>query len=322
MSTHTAWGLVCRLFADGAPVLQAALSPREREAAGSLSMAIKSTAIDQRYALCPYCELQRGQVWAGGRGGRMCHCPQCGPVPLAAEDLAAVRLDEDWLRRGLRLALGIDSRDAIDSLGDGVWRLGDARRAPVVLARRLERLWSNHAVFDRVRVAGGVVRVVAPRPSRGLQGAPFAPGVEWLPLEERFTVHGGGIAHFDPGVVEQLAYAAAVDPSAAVHGPFSADFRWIHLPDWPHGAIHCSPGQAAVFKALWSFRGEPRDGAAVMARASLASDKPADLFKVKARDRGDHRHEGAHFAYRQLVVTQQRPGLYEMPCARGGADGD
>jgi hypothetical protein len=37
----------------------------------------------------------------------------------------------------MRLALDIESRDGIDDLGDGVWRLGDARRSPVLLARDL-----------------------------------------------------------------------------------------------------------------------------------------------------------------------------------------
>ncbi|MFN7137318.1 MAG: hypothetical protein ACK4MU_07355 [Thermomonas sp.] len=39
------------------------------------------------------------------------------------------------------------------------------------------------------------------------------------------------------------------------------------------------------------------------------------MFKVKARDRGKVEAEGALFAYRALVVTQQRSGLYAMPCA-------
>lgn len=316
MSAHDAWVLVCRLFANGAPFLRAALTPREKAAAVALGGALKPTALDGRHALCPYCQQQRGQVWADGRGGRVCHCPDCGPVALDADDLAAVGLDETWLRRGLRLALAINSHDSIDALADGVWRLGDARRAPAVLARDIDRLWRDPVLLDRVRVAGGAIRVITPRPNRDVHGAPFGPGVDWWPLEERFTMHGGTITHLAQGTDGQSPEVAVPDPSAPVHGPFSADFRWVHLPDWPHGPIHCSKGQAAVFQALWSFGGEPRDGSAVMARAGLSSDKPADLFKVKARDRGDPRYEGAHYAYRQFVVTQQRAGLYAMPCAR------
>lgn len=316
MAARDAWGLVCRMFTGGTPILRAALAPHERAALAALGVAFKPTALDQRHALCPYCQQSRGQVWADGRGGRVCHCPECGPVALDADDLAAFRLDEEWLRRGLRLALAIDSRDGIDALADGVWRLGDARRAPVVLARDLGRLWRDPGLLERVRVAGGAIRVIAPRPSRDLQGTP---GVEWWPLEERFTTRGGTITHLAQGTEGQSTAVAMPDPSAPVHGPFSADFRWAHLPDWPHGPVHCSKGQAAVFKALWSFGGEPRDGSAVMARAGLSSDKPADLFKVKARDKGDPRYEGPLFAYRRLVQTQQREGLYALPCVRGRA---
>ena len=50
-------------------------------------------------------------------------------------------------------------------------------------------------------------------------------------------------------------------------------------------------------------------------RAGLDSDKLIDLFKVKARDKGKPEAEGPLAAYRTLVVTQRRQGLYSMPCA-------
>lgn len=52
-----------------------------------------------------------------------------------------------------------------------------------------------------------------------------------------------------------------------------------------------------------------------MQRAGLESDKLIDLFKVKPRDKGKPEAEGPLFAYRALVVTQKRQGLYSMPCA-------
>src|SRR5690606_13655233 len=106
-----------------------------------------------------------------------------------------------------------------------------------------------------------------------------------------------------------------LDPAAAVHGPFSADFRWVTLTDWSHGPIRLTEAQAAVFDALWSFRGEPRTAEQIMRRAGLDSDKPIDVFKVKARDKGKHEAEGPLFAYRELVETRRREGLYWMPCA-------
>lgn len=91
----------------------------------------------------------------------------------------------------MRLALGIESRDGIDDLGDGVWRLGDARRSPVLLAQ-------PGSGAARTCVAGigcgwpaATSRVITPKPST--TRSPFGAGVEWMALEERFTFYGGGI---------------------------------------------------------------------------------------------------------------------------------
>lgn len=313
MATHDAWALVCRLFAGGTPILRAALSPRESAALPALGQAVKPTALDQRFVLCPYCHQHRAQVWGNGHQGRTCHCPECGPVDVAADDMAALALDEDWLRRKLRLALSIESRDGIDALGDGVWRLGDSRCLPVLLARDLIRLWREPALLERVRVAGGPIRVITPKP-RETRGAPFGPGVEWLALEDRFAFYGGGISFI--GMSGEPPGPQASDPTTPVKGPFSADFRWVTLPDWPHGPIRLTEAQAAVFEALWSFKGEPRTAEQVMRRAGLDSAKPIDVFKVKTRDKGKPEAEGPLVAYRALVqVVQGRPGLYSMPCA-------
>lgn len=312
MTVHEAWLLACRLFALGTPVLRATLSPREMALLPLLGRAIKPAMVDQSFVLCPHCLQHRAQVWSGDRSGRMCRCPDCGPVHVEVNDGAAVALDEDWLRRQLRLALVIDSRDGIDDLGAGVWRLGDSRRSPVLLARDIVRLWREPTLLDRVRVGGTDIRVITPKP-RETRGAPFGAGVEWLALEDRFAFYGGGISFI--GAPGERSSVQADDPTMPVHGPFSADFKFVTLPDWPGGPIRCSEGQAAVFKALWSFRGEPMSGERIMQRAGLESAKPIDVFKVKARDKGKPEAEGPLFAYRALVVTQKRQGLYSMPCA-------
>lgn len=46
--------------------------------------------------------------------------------------------------------------------------------------------------------------------------------------------------------------------------------------------------------------------------------KPIDLFKIKSKDKGKPEHEARLAAYGALVVTQQRAGLYAMPCAATG----
>lgn len=305
MAAHDAWALVCRLFAGGSPVLRASLSPRELDTLPALGRAVRPTALDQRFVLCPYCQQHRAQVWGDGRGARTCHCPECGPVSVAAEDVAALALDEDWLRQKLRLALEIESRDGVDDLGGGVWRLGDSRRSPVLLARDIVRLWREPALLDRVRVAGGDVRVITPKP-RETRGAPFGPGVEWLALEDRFAFYGGGISFI--GAPVERSPVQAVDPTMPVHGPFSADFKWVTLPGEEGRPIRCTDGQAAVFRALWSFKGEPRSSEQVMGRAQLSSQKPIDVFKGK-------RYAEPLRAYQALVTTQQRAGLYSMACA-------
>ncbi|MFN4115256.1 MAG: hypothetical protein ACK4F7_01990 [Inhella sp.] len=312
MSAHEAWQLVCRWFAYGAPVLQATLGPRELALLPVLGKATKATVVDQSWVLCPHCLLHRAQVWGDGRGGRLCRCPDCGPVAVEAQDGRALVLDEDWLRQKLRLALEIESRDGIDDLGGGVWRLGDSRRSPVLLARDIVRLWREPALLDRVRVAGGDILVITPKP-RETRGAPFGAGVEWLALEDRFAFYGGGISFI--GAAGEQSPVQTVDPTMPVHGPFSADFKFVTLHDWPGGPIRCSDGQAAIFKSLWSFKGEPMTAERIMDRAGLDSDKLIDLFKVKARDKGKPEAEGPLAAYRTLVVTQRRQGLYSMPCA-------
>jgi len=310
VATHDAWALVCRLFAGGTSVLRATLSPREVASLSALGKAVKPTVVDQSFVLCPHCQQHGAQVWSDGRGGRTCRCPDCGSVAVDAADGAAVALDEDWLRQKMRFALGIESRDGIDDFGEDAWRLGDARRSPVLLARNLTRVLHESALLDRVRVSGGDIRVITPRPSM-TRGSPFGVGVEWLPLEERFTFYGGGIAFIN---TPSSAPPVVADPAMPVNGPFSADFRWVTLPD-DGQRVRFTEGQAKVFEALWSLKGEPATAEQIMRRAGLNSSKPSDLFKIKAKDKGKPEPEAQHAAYGALVVTQQRAGLYWMPCA-------
>ena len=309
---------MCRLFAGGTPVLRATLSPRETAALAVLHRAVKPAALDQRYALCPYCGQHHGLVVrdpAGAASAHRCECPECGPVPVEADDLAAVALDLGWLTRGLRTALAIASRDEVVPLADGVWRLGESRQSPVLLARRIDLLWRQPYLLTRVRTRGpGRVRAVTPRPAGGTQGPPFEHGVEWLALEERFTLYGGRIGFIEPAPAGD-GVADAPDSTAPVHGPFSADFRWVHLDNEP---VHLSVAQAAVFQALWSLGGAQRNAEAVMTRARLRSAKPSDLFKVKAKNKGDPAYEGPLRAYQTLVSTNRRAGLYWLPCAAAG----
>lgn len=311
MATHEAWALICRLFAGGTPVLRATLSPREVSVLSTLGKAIKPAVVNQSFVLCPHCQQHRAQVWSDGRGGRMCRCPDCGPVAVEAADGAALALDGDWLRQTLRLALGLQSRDGINELARGVWCLGDARRSPVVLARSLDHILHGPALLERVRVAGGPTRLITPR-SRAVRGSPSGPDVQWLVLEERFAFYGSAITFIPSG---SSAAPAVMDPAVPVNGPFSADFRWATVPEVHAAPIRFTPGQAKVFEALWSFKGVEMDGERIMQRAGQKSDKPVDLFKIKTKDKKSSEHQLRLAAYHALVVTHQRAGLYAMPCA-------
>jgi hypothetical protein len=171
-------------------------------------------------------------------------------------------------------------------------------------------------LLDRVRAAGSSIRVITPKP-RTIRGSPFGSSVEWLALEERFTFYGGGIT-FIPSVPS--AVPAVADPAAPVNGPFSADFQWATLPDVQATPIRFTDGQAKVFESLWSFKGEATTADRVMQRAGLDSAKPSDLFKIKTKDKGKPEPAAQHAAYGALVVTQQRAGLYAMPCAAAGKE--
>jgi hypothetical protein len=221
------------------------------------------------------------------------------------------RLPCEWLQRALRRALDINSRDGITQLAEGVWRLGHLKDTPVVLTR--DPMVLLPALLDRVRVVGKGIEVIAPR-VQYMPALSMGPAdVQWLPLEERFAIYGGGIRFIQ--TPEPAPSLPPADPTKPVHGPFSADFKWVTLPGWEHGLIRCTEGQAKVFKALWSFKGEPMPAERIMDRAGLQSDKLIHLFKVKACDKDKPEAQGPLFAYRTLVSTHKREGLYAMTCA-------
>jgi hypothetical protein len=100
------------------------------------------------------------------------------------------------------LALEINSRDGIDQVGPGIWRLGDARQGPVILARSLSTLVRAPKILDGFRVKGASLRVITPKPM-DQTAHPFAPDIEWLPLQERFAFYGDGISFIAPHVKQR-----------------------------------------------------------------------------------------------------------------------
>lgn len=138
------------------------------------------------------------------------------------------------------------------------------------------------------------------------------------PRRSTTTFFGGGITLL--GTPSPSVTPVAADPATPVNGPFSADFKWATLPDISSAPIQFTDGQSKVLGALWSFKGETTTAERIMQRAGLDSAKPSDLFKIKAKDKGKPEPAAQHAAYGALVVTQQRAGLYAMPCAAAGKE--
>ena len=132
----------------------------------------------------------------------------------------------------------------------------------------------------------------------------------WMPKDDRFTLYGGNVTFVDPG-----GPAEPASSTDAVRGPFSEDFRWVHLDDSPGSPIALSEAQASVFSALWHFAGRAQEAHTIMSRAGLTSDKPIDVFKVKPQNKGDPKYERPLRAYKLLVDTDRRAGTYCLPCA-------
>ena len=85
--------------------------------------AVKPHKVDLRYVLCPYCQLQRGQVVQSAEG-LACECLECGVVPVEELDLRAWMFDHEWLIRKLRAALAISPQDATIAITRDIWRIG------------------------------------------------------------------------------------------------------------------------------------------------------------------------------------------------------
>ena len=303
MSAHMEWALVCRLFATGTPVMKTRLSTSEIDVLPPLAKAVKPTSLNVSIVPCPYCGMNGGEVRSGRDGDLECCCSECGAVPVDVDDLAAFTLDEHWLHRKLRAALDIQSDGGSSQLAPSAWMLGVAGKVPVVLTRDIRRLWREPGLLDRVRAANGLVHVIAPA-HQIAAGVPTDAGVEWSALEDRFRLRGDCISFL--GTLGAAAPRRRNDPSAPVHGPFSADFRLVYLDGEDADPIRCSKAQADVFRALWEFEGKDRSAEDVMTRAGRRSSKPIDVFK---------NHVDTLRAYKALVVTNQKEGLYRIPCA-------
>jgi hypothetical protein len=311
----TAWALACHLFGRNVPTIESTLSDTERDALALLAdlKAVKLHNLDARFMLCPYCQLLRGAV-VRRDNSLFCECPDCGLVPVDKPDARAWLLDADWLIRKLRGALNIPSQQAPVQVIGGIWRLGGCQRHDVILGRNPDHALRLPAVLSRAASRNpNPVWLITPKPMNDVDHEPGS--VIWLPLEERFSLYGGNLHFTEPGKLFESDEGNRI----AVNGPFSEDFRTVHVDGWKQGPITLSEAQAAVFKSLWHFKGVPQSAERIMDKAGLGSTKPIDVFKVKTQNKGDSRYEGPLHAYRTLVDTDRRAGTYTLPCAASAA---
>jgi len=309
-----AWTLACRLFSRDGPVLESALSDSERGGLAVLADigALVPVKLDLRFVLCPYCQLLRGPV-VQGKSGLVCQCLDCGSVPVDLQDTRAWELNSEWLIRKLRVAFDVPAQQGHLFVISGVWRIGSRQRRPLILARSLDHILQHPSSLSRAGArSANPPWLIAPKPLIDVDADPFNGSVVWLPLEERFSPYGGNVQFIEPTTT---IVSTDDDSAQAVNGPFSADFCWVHLADWPHGPIALTEGQSSVFKALWHYQGRSQSAEIIMNKAGLDSDKPIDVFKVKTKNKGDPKYEGPLQAYNSLVKSNQRLGTYAMPCS-------
>ena len=307
-----AWQFLCARWRDGSHWFDEAIETVERPVLEHLVAirAVKPFVTDNRFVLCPCCGLQVAELY------RACdvlelNCTDCGPVRIFEGQLRAWAIDADWFIRKLRSALDTSARQASLVIASGIWLVGQHERRSVILARSLDEVLHYPAVLERPR-GNQMPWVITPKPRRDTGADPLSGRAQWLPLEERFTLYGGNISFIEPGTAPELSKP---DPSTAVHGPFSEDFRWVHLTELQSDPIALTLAQAAVFRSLWHFAGQPQEAHTIMSRAGCSSDKPIDVFKVKPKFQGDPKYELPLQAYKALVQTDRRAGTYVMPCA-------
>ena len=303
------WALTCQLFARRAPVFLCNL-PKEQQSLlpGLGGGIVRSTASDLRSALCPFCYQHQGTIEAitAYPVQLACRCPECGLVELERDHGARITVDPLWLARQLRGAMSIQSHDQPQQITDNLWRIGELKRQPIALARDVTVLINEPNLIDRLRTkASQTISIIAPSGDVP-EALTSRLGLNWLRLEERFTWYGNRVSFDAPA---ESSLDASLTAFVKDHGPFSEDFRRVHLDAWPHGPIVLSDAQAAVFRVL-HHAGRELSTEDVMRKAGLASEKPGDVFKVKSKNKGDPKYEGPSAAFRAFVSVNQRLGVY------------
>jgi hypothetical protein len=265
--------------------------------------------LDSRYASCSFCGLHRGPVFRCD-GEMHVQCPDCGPYKVDLSEQRNWTIDTDWMIRKLRAALNIPAHIAVQKLHEGVWQIGVYKKRAVLLAQRIELVMTHALHLFHGATPRADSWVITPGPLGRMSTDPLSGSATWWHLEDRFSIHGQGLRLV--GLEDDVAIAASEPKSVPVHGPFSETFEWVHLPSWSDEPVRLSAAQAAIFGALWRYKGQPQSAETIMSKAHLSSDKLIDVFKVKAANKGDPFYEGPMYAYQSLVVRNRRLGMYSL----------
>ncbi|MFN5097142.1 MAG: hypothetical protein ACK5BY_01525 [Limnohabitans sp.] len=308
-----AMSLAALMFVRGNASFESSLHDEEIAALQVLKQvkAVVSGVVNSQDALCAFCGLYRGPIFRTD-DGLMVQCPDCGPFALDPASQRSWKLDDEWLIRKLRGALDITPQATTALIVDGVWDIGRYKKRPVVLARRIDLVERHGLRIFHGPEPRSKSWVITPRPLVRQPMDSLAGIATWWQLEDRFALHGLALRLLEPDQGEKADALQDGIPSVAVHGPFSEDFAWVHLEDWPHGPIRLTEAQAHLFAALWKHRSQPQSAEFLMREAGLGSERPIDVFKLKASNRGDPRYEGPLHVYEKLVLRQRRLGLYRL----------
>ena len=312
--------LAALMFVRGSASFESSLHDEEIAALKVLKQvkAVVPGVVNSQDALCAFCGLYRGPVFRTD-DGLMVQCPDCGPFALDPASQRSWRLDDEWLIRKLRGALDISPHATTTQIVDGVWDIGRYKKRPVVLARRIDLVERHGLRIFHGPEPRSQSWVITPRPLVRQPLDPLAGTATWWQLEDRFALHGLALRLLDPDRGEKTDALQGGIPSVAVHGPFSEDFAWVHLEGWPHGPIRLTEAQSHLIAALWKHRNQAQSAEFLMKEAGLSSERPIDVFKLKASNRGDPRYEGPMQVYKTLVIRQQRHGLYWLNCNQSNA---
>jgi hypothetical protein len=304
--------LAALMFVRGSASLECNLHDEEISALELLKQtkAVVPGVVNSRDAACAFCGLYRGPIFRTD-DGLMVQCPDCGPFALDPASQRSWRLDDEWLIRKLRGALDISPHATATHIVDGVWDIGRYKKRPVVLARRIDLVERYGLRIFHGPEPRSQSWVITPRPLVRHPLEPLAGTATWWHLEDRFALHGLALRLLDDDLAPVVDSSDTVIP-VMVHGPFSEDFMWVYLADWPHGPIRLTEAQAKLFATLWKNQHQAQSAEFLMREAGLASDRPIDVFKLKASNRGDPVYEGPLQAYEQLVSRQRRNGLYRL----------